>query len=129
MATIKQLSIFVENKDGWLADILEIVAGAGADLRALSIADTKSFGVLHIIVDKPEAAEEALTKAGCIVRENDVLSITVADKPGAFAAALRKLADAGISVEYTYAFVGHEPGQAYVILRVDDNEKAERVLG
>jgi hypothetical protein len=128
MAITKQLSIFVENKAGWLADVLSIIAEAGVDLRALSIADTKDFGVLRVIVDKPEDAENALAAAGCIVRENDVISATIADIPGAFAATLKKLSDAGINVEYTYAFVGHDPGKAFVILRVDNNDAAEKVL-
>ena len=126
--TIEQLSVFVENKPGKLVEALEVLAQAGIDLRALSLADTADFGILRIIADKPADALLALQNAGYLVKSSNVLPVSVGDKPGGLAAVLRILADAGVDVEYTYAFVSHEKGKAYVILRVGDNDAAVRIL-
>ena len=126
--TIEQLSVFIENKPGKLVEALETIAGAGIDLRALSLADTADFGILRIIVDKPAETLDALQEAGYLVKSNEVIPVSVGDKPGGLAAALRVLADSGVDVEYAYAFVAHSSDKAYVILRVQDNEAAVRVL-
>ena len=126
--TIEQLSVFVENKPGKLVEALETIAAADVDMRALSLADTADFGILRIIVDKPQVALAALQDAGYLVRSNSVLPVSVGDKPGGLAAVLRLLADSSIDVEYTYAFISHEKDRAYVILRVADNEIAAKVL-
>ena len=126
--TIEQLSVFVENKPGKLVEALETLAEAGIDLRALSLADTADFGILRIIVDKPADALKSLQDAGFLVKSSQVLPVCVGDKPGGLAAVLRVLADSGIDVEYTYAFVAHSDGTAYVILRVADNDVAIKVL-
>ncbi|MCL2125647.1 MAG: ACT domain-containing protein [Oscillospiraceae bacterium] len=123
-----QLSVFVENKPGKLVETLETLAGAGIDLRALSLADTADFGILRIIVNKPSKALSILNDAGFLVKSNDVLPVSVGDAPGGLAAVLRVLADSGIDVEYTYAFVSHEKDRAYVIIRVADNDVAAAVL-
>lgn len=125
---IKQLSIFVENKSGRLAEITAIIAEAGIDIRALSIADTTNFGILRLIVDKPDAAEKALKAAGLTVSLTNVIAIGIPDVPGGFAGAMKALADAGIDVEYMYAFISRDHGRACVILRVGDNEAALEVL-
>ncbi|MDR1329509.1 MAG: ACT domain-containing protein [Oscillospiraceae bacterium] len=124
----EQLSVFVENKPGKLVEVTEVLAAAGIDLRALSIADTADFGVLRVIVDKPDSAFRALTDAGYIVKINKVLPVSIGDTPGSLAKALRVLADAGIEVEYLYAFVAHGKDSAYVIIRVEDNESAAAAL-
>ena len=126
--TIEQLSVFVENKHGKLVEAVETIAKADVDLRALSLADTTDFGILRIIVDKPVKAMNALQEEGFLVRTSEVIPISVSDKPGALAKALRVLADAGVNVEYTYAFVAHSNSDAYVILRVDDNTAAAKAL-
>jgi len=126
--TIEQLSVFVENKPGKLMDALETLAEAKIDLRALSLADTSDFGILRAIVDKPEHALEVLGNAGFLVKTSEVLAVVVGDKPGGLAAVVRTLADAGINIEYTYAFVAHSKDKAYVILRVDNNEVAVKTL-
>ncbi|MCL2627286.1 MAG: acetolactate synthase [Oscillospiraceae bacterium] len=126
--TIKQLSIFVENEAGKLVEALETLADAKIDMRALSLADTENYGILRIIADKPEQALTVLSDAGFVVKVTDVIPVAVGDKPGGFAAVLRILADAGIDVEYTYAFVAHSHDSAYVILRVSDNDAAVNVL-
>ena len=125
---VKQLSVFVENKQGKLVDILELLGKASIDLRALSIADTSDFGILRIIVDKSEEASTMLQKEGYIVRITDVLGMSVPDTPGSLAKILRALSDGGINVEYTYAFVSHDKGKAYVVLRVENNEEANKIL-
>ncbi len=126
--TVKQLSVFVENKQGRLSEITGILQEAGVDIRALSLADTTDFGILRLIVDKEEAAEAALRGAGLTVSLTPVLAIGVADCPGGLAQAMAVLRDGGVSVEYMYAFISRTANKAYVILRVDDNEKAARLI-
>lgn len=125
---IKQISIFVENKKGRLAEITETLAKAGANIRALSIADTTDFGILRLIVDKPEDAALALKEAGITVSITNVIAVGINDVPGSFAVPMRILADAGIDVEYMYAFITRQSEKAYVILRVADNDAAAKVL-
>lgn len=119
---IKQLSVFVENKSGRLAEITSILAAAGIDIRALSVADTTNFGILRIIVDKPTAAEKALKNAGLTVSLTDVIAIGIQDRPGGFAAAMKALHAVGVSVEYMYAFISRDEGRACVILRCSESE-------
>ena len=126
--TIEQLSVFVENQPGKLVEALEALAAAEIDMRALSLADTADFGILRLIVDKPSHALAVLQAAGYLVKSNEVIPVIVGDRPGGLAAVLRLLADAGIDVEYTYAFVAHSRDNAYVILRVNDNSAAVKVL-
>jgi len=125
---IRQISIFVENRPGRLADITAVLAENGIDIRALSIADTTDYGILRLIVSDPEAAIRVLKAADLAVSATQVLGIGIPDVPGGFAKALRILADAGVSVEYAYAFVSPRAGSAYVILRVEDNGKAAQAL-
>lgn len=124
MMQIQQLSIFVENKSGRLAEITEILGRANVDIRAISVADTSDFGILRLIVDKPQDAVKALKEAGLTVSLTSVIAVGIDDHPGEFAKAMRILADADISVEYMYAFISRDKGKAFVILRVDDSEKA-----
>ena len=126
--TIKQLSVFVENKQGRLSEITGILQGAGVDIRALSLADTTDFGILRLIVDKEDVAEAALRGAGLTVRLTPVIAAGIADRPGGLAEAMALLRDGGISVEYMYAFISRRKEMAYVILRVDDNGKAAELL-
>ena len=125
---IKQISIFVENKKGRLAEITETLSNAGANIRALSIADTSDFGIVRIIVDKPDVAAAALKEAGITVSVTNVIAIGIDDVPGAFAVPMRILSDTGIDVEYMYAFITRKSEKAYVILRVADNDAAAKVL-
>ena len=126
--TIEQLSVFIENKPGKLVEALETLARADIDMRALSLADTADFGILRIIVDKPADALDTLREGGYLVKSNEVIPVSVGDRPGGLAAVLRVLADSGIDVEYTYAFVAHANEKAYVILRVADNNNAIETL-
>ncbi len=126
--TIKQLSVFVENKQGRLSEITGILQDTGVDIRALSLADTTDFGILRLIVDKEEAAEAALRGAGFTVSLTPVIAAGIADRPGGLAEAMAVLRDGGISVEYMYAFISRRKEMAYVILRVDDNGRAAELL-
>ena len=122
--TVEQLSVFVENKPGKLVEALEALADAEVDLRALSLADTSDFGILRAIVDKPEKALDVLSESGFLVKSNEVLAVVIGDKPGGLASVVRLLSEAGVDIEYTYAFVAHSRDNAYVIIRVDNNDVA-----
>ncbi len=127
--SVKQLSIFVENKSGRIAEISRILGGANVNIRALSIADTTDFGILRVIVDDPDKAKKVCRDAGLMIALTDVLAIKIEDKPGGFASAMQILADNEISVEYMYAFL--TPGSdkyACVIISTADIEKAKSVL-
>ncbi len=126
--TMKQLSVFVENKPGTLAEITGVLGENQIDMRALSVADTERYGILRLIVDKPQEAEAALKAAGFKVSLTDVIGIAVQNQPGGLSQALKYVAQVGIAVEYMYAFVSQKRDTAYVILRVQDNEKAIAAL-
>ena len=125
---IKQLSIFVENKPGRLAEITSVLEKNNIDIRALSIADTKDFGILRLIVNNPNVAESALKQAGYTVSLTQVIAIGISDKPGGLAKAMSVLYSNHIIVEYMYAFLSKSDDTAFVILRVENNEKAIEVL-
>ena len=126
--TVNQLSVFVENKPGRLSEITSILQQQSVDIRALSVADTTHFGILRLIVDKPAQAENALKEAGFTVSLTKVIAIGVSDRPGGLAEAMAVLSGGGISVEYMYAFISREEKTAYVILRVDDIDKAVELI-
>jgi hypothetical protein len=126
--TVKQLSVFVENKPGKLMEALEALAESGIDLRAISLADTSDFGILRAIVNRPDHAYEVLSESGFLVKTNNVLAVVIGDKPGGLASVVRLLSEGNVNIEYTYAFVAHSRDNAYVILRVDNNEEAINVL-
>ena len=125
---IKQLTIFVENQPGRLTEVFEILAGAGVDIRAVSVADTADFGLLRLIVDQPEKAVEVIERQGIALLLTDVIAIGRDDRPGAFAAALRLLSNAGVDVEYMYAAISRKAGMAHIILRVENWEQAAEIL-
>lgn len=125
---IKQISIFVENKPGRLSSITKLLKDNEIDIRALSIADTKDFGILRLIVNKPDLACNVLKDADCTVSITNVIAICISDKPGGLAEAMDCLYGANISVEYMYAFISKSENQAYVILRVENNDKAVEAL-
>jgi len=126
--SIKQISVFVENKTGRMTEITEVIGAAGVDIRALSIADTSDFGILRLIVNKPDVAVAALKGAGLTVSLTDVIAVGVDDKPGEFAKAMRTMSEADMSIEYMYAFIGRSDDRAFVILRVEVPERAAEVL-
>ncbi len=125
----KQLSIFVENKTGKLAQVTGIIADLGVNIHALSIADTTDFGILRVIVDNAEAVADELRQNRLTVSIGDVICIDLEDKPGGLTGALRVLYTCGIPVEYVYAFSSRSSSDlARVVLRVDDTKKADAML-
>lgn len=125
---IKQISIFVENKPGRLSSITRLLKENDIDIRALSIADTRDFGILRLIVNKPDKTVEMLKNEGCTVSLTNVIAIGISDKPGGLSDAMETLYSANVSVEYMYAFISKSEDQAYVILRVDNNDRAIEAL-
>ena len=128
MKLIKQISVFVENKAGRLSDIRNVIGKIGIDISALSIADTTDFGIVRMIVNDPDKAAEILKSNNLVVKVTDVIALAVADKPGGLAGEIEKLKNAGISIEYMYAFIGKSDKGALVIVRVENPEKALEVL-
>lgn len=124
---ITQLSAFLENKPGTLYDALLSLTEAGINIRALSVAETKDFGILRLIVSDVVKAKEALGE-DIIIRETPVVAVKMDDKSGALRAILKSLREAEVNIEYVYAFTGSMKGGAYVVLRVDDLEGAEAIL-
>ena len=125
---IKQLTVFVENKQGALVNITEALASHNVNIRALSIADTEDFGILRLIVNDNAAACSTLLDKGYLIKTTDVVGVKIGDAPGKLSGALRVLDDAGINMEYLYAFMTRTEKHAYVVLRVEDNAAAEEVL-
>ena len=125
---VKQISVFIENEAGRLAEITDLLCKNGISIRALSLADTTKFGILRLIVDKPDDAERHLKEAGMTVAITEVIAVPIVDQPGGLTQVLNVLESQGIAVEYVYAFVGSHEGNAYVILRVEDNQKAISLL-
>ena len=124
---ITQLSAFLENVPGKLNEAVSAITAAGVNIRALSVADTKDFGILRIIVSEPEKVKEALNDK-TLVRETPVIAVKMNDVAGALSDILKILETADINVEYVYAFTGAVQGNAYVVFRVDDVEAAEAML-
>ncbi|HOV40946.1 MAG TPA: ACT domain-containing protein [Oscillospiraceae bacterium] len=125
---IKQLSVFVENRPGRLSSITKLLGENDVDIRALSIADTRDFGILRLIVNNPDKALEVLKGADYSVTLTNVIAIGIEDKPGGLAKAMEVLYQNGISVEYMYAFISKTDNTAFVILRVENSENAADVL-
>lgn len=121
---IKQVSIFVENKSGRIADIISVLGDNGIDISALSIADTTDFGIVRLIASDPEKAERVLREYGAIVKITEVLAVGVSDTPGGLARALNVLKESNIEIDYIYAFVGKSDKGALVVMKVNDPQEA-----
>lgn len=125
---IKQLTVFVENKQGSLVEITDTLAKNDINIRALSIAETEDFGILRLIVNDEKLAKKTLEDAGYLIKITDVVGVKIGDAPGKLTGALDVLDKAGINMEYLYAFMARTEKHAYVVLRVADNSLAEAVL-
>jgi len=125
---VEQISIFLENKSGRLAEVTGVLAKAGVNIRALSLADTADFGILRLIVNKTDQAKQILRESGFTVAKTAVIALEVPDSPGGLAGILSTLDKAGINVEYMYAFVQRSGDNAIIIFRFDELDKATRVL-
>lgn len=126
--SIKQISIFIENKKGALLEVTKFIADKKINILALSIADTQDFGILRIITENPNEVRDILRDAGYTVTATSVLAAALDDTPGSMANILEILTNADINVEYTYAFMSHIKDKAYMIFRVDNNDKATKAL-
>ncbi len=121
---VRQISVFLENKSGRLAEVTHILREHQIDIRALYIADTTEYGVLRMLVDRPDDALRVLSDNGFTVNSTNVIAIAIADEPGRLDQALETLTRSSISVEYLYAYVGRLSTDAVVVLRVTDPELA-----
>lgn len=124
---LKQVSVFVENIPGQLREVTRILGENGIDMSALSLADTSEFGILRLIVNDPDKAC-AVLRDSFIVKQNYVVAVVIDDRPGGLSAILDVLANAKVSVEYMYAFVGSQDGHAVVVMRPDNAEAALKAL-
>ena len=125
---IKQLTVFVENKQGALVSITDTLAKNNVNIRALSIAETNDFGILRLIVNDESTAVKTLSEQGYLIKVTEVVGVKIGDAPGKLTAALNVIDKAGINMEYLYAFMSRTEKHAYVVLRVEDNEIAENAL-
>jgi len=120
----KQISVFIENKRGRLAEIAKTLGDNDIDMGALCIADTSDFGILRLIVDKPALAEKVLKDGGFAVSITEVVVLSVEDKPGGLAGALRVFDECGVDIEYMYHFLRKTERKATIIVRVDKPSEA-----
>ena len=125
---IKQLTVFVENKQGTLVWVTNTLSKQNINIRALSIAETQDFGMLRLIVNDTDAAEKILTEEGYLIKVTDVVGVKIGDTPGKLAAALSVLDEKKINMDYLYAFMSRTEKHAYVVIRVEDNAAAEKAL-
>ena len=126
--TVKQISVFLENRPGTMAELTEVLSRNQVDMRALSLAETSDFGIARIITDDVYNAMQMLKEAGYVCSITKVLAVEIPDRPGELAKVIRYLGDSGINVEYMYAFITRKKDLAYMIFRVEANEKAIQVL-
>lgn len=121
---VKQISIFVENRAGQLLKVTDALAARQINMRALSLADTRDFGILRLIVDDVDKAAAALTEEGFVYSITPVLAVIIPDEPGSFSRILHVLAEGGVNIEYTYAFLAPRADHACMIFRVENAEAA-----
>lgn len=125
---IKQISIFLENNAGRLAEVTKVIAAASVNIRAISIADTADFGILRIIADKPDATMTALAAAGFTARMTDVLAVEIPDEPGSLARIMELFKETGVNIEYLYASLEGCSEKAVVIFKVEDLEHGLKIV-
>jgi len=125
---VEQISIFLENKAGRLAEVTRVSSEAGVNIRALSLADTPDFGILRLIVDDKDKAKADLKEKGMTVGKTDVVAVEVEDRPGGLSRILGVLSQGNVNVEYMYAFVQYSGKDAVLIFRFDDIDAAVKLL-
>ena len=126
--SVKQISVFLENKKGRLAEVTRTLSAEKINIRALSLADTADFGVMRIIVNDPEKCLGTLKSNGFVAQVTEVIAVEVEDKPGGLARILEVLDRDNVNVEYMYAYVEKKRENAIVICKIDDRERALKVL-
>lgn len=125
---ITQISVFLENRKGRLYDVCSLLGENGINIRALTIAETESFGVLRIVVDKCKAAITLLRDHGFVANFTDVVAIEVPDSPGGLAAVLKIFAENDVNIEYMYGFVEKHSDKALLVFRFEDTDFAQQIL-
>jgi hypothetical protein len=125
---IKQISVFLENRQGRLYDVCSLLGDNDVNIRALTIAETESFGVLRIVVDKSDAAIQLLRDNQFVANFTDVIAIEVPDKPGGLASILKVLAENNVNIEYMYGFVEKFSDKALLVMRFEDTDFAQQML-
>ncbi|MEI7898804.1 MAG: ACT domain-containing protein [bacterium] len=127
---LKQISVFLENRLGHLSHVCEVLAEAGINIAAMTLADTREFGILRLIVREWQRAKDALEAAGFAANITEVMAIEVADDPGGLKSILKAAESGGLSIEYMYAFAyKQQKKNALIVIRFDDVERASAVLG
>ncbi|HPD48470.1 MAG TPA: ACT domain-containing protein [Anaerohalosphaeraceae bacterium] len=126
---ITQISVFLENRKGRLLEVCSVLGANDINIRGMTIAETESFGVLRIVVDKPEAAVQVLKANNFVANITDVIAVEVDDRPGGLAAVLRVLSDNNVNIEYMYGFVEKTGQKALLIFRFEDPARAQEILG
>lgn len=125
---VEQISVFLENKAGRLAEVAKVLGKAGVNIRALSLADTTDFGILRLILNDREKAKSVLKEAGFTVGITQVIAVEVDDQPGGLANILTLLSENGVNVEYMYAFVERSGGNAVLIFKFEHLDEAINLL-
>ena len=125
---IHQISLFIENRKGQLRIPTQILAEAGINIRTLSLADTEQFGILRLIIDDWQKAKEVLEKAGCVVKVAEVIAVKVPDRPGRLDELLATIEDAGLNIEYMYAFTFGREDKPIMFFRFEDADAAAKAL-
>lgn len=128
MANVRQISVFVDNKPNQLTGVMKLIKENNINIRALSIADTKDFGILRMIVNDTDKTCKVLKAAGYPVAANEIVAITIPDSPGQLSRVLDILGAEGVNLEYLYAFTGASDKSVSFVIRVDDNEMAAEAL-
>ena len=130
MDMVQQVSVFLENKSGRLAEVTDAIGAAGINIGALSVAETSDFGILRFICDKPEKAVQVLRQAGFSVGETEVIAIQIPHRPGGLAEALAVIKPLEINIEYLYAFANNPGQDAVVVMRVENarSQQAAKAL-
>jgi len=123
MATITQLAVIISNQAGRVSEVTRLLGEAGINIRGFSVSDTAEYGILRLIVDKPEEAAEVLRPAGFTVRDTQVICLDLPDHPGGLAGVLKVVAEAGVNIEYVYSLIS-----TYVVLNVADPDAAVTLL-
>ncbi len=120
---VRQLSVFIANEAGRVSEVTDLLGAADVNIRGFSVSDTAEYGILRLVVDKPDEAKDALKRGGFTVKESDVICIDLPDQPGGLASVLKLVAAAGVNIEYVYSLIA-----TYVVLNVGDADSALRLL-
>jgi hypothetical protein len=123
VSKVRQLSVFIANESGRVSEVTGVLGDAGINIRGFSVSDTADFGILRLVVDRPEEAHALLKQAGFTVKETEVICILLPDVPGGLAGVLKLVSDAGVNIEYVYSLIS-----TYVVLNVADVDRAVALL-